>query len=98
MIVVISSHKSTSVSFHYGVPQCGILGPLLFILYVNDIPNSLEGCQYVLYADDLTIVTASSNAEIACRQMPIYFNNVKIWAANKKINHYIERHSVYNPP
>ena len=47
-----------------GVPQGSILGPLLFILFVNDIPEIVKHCTINQYADDITIYASNKNPDV----------------------------------
>jgi len=56
-----NSHFSDFLPVSCGVPQGSILGPLLFLLYVNDIPHSSAHFSFVLFADDTNIFLSHPN-------------------------------------
>jgi hypothetical protein len=60
--VVINGTFSDSVSVSSGVPQGSVLGPILFLLYMNDVTNCLQGaCKVNLYADDAKFYLCRDN-------------------------------------
>ena len=57
----VNGSLSNVTSIKCGVPQGTILGPLLFILYINDLPNCLLHSQSRMYADDTSLSYAAQD-------------------------------------
>ena len=59
----IDDASSESKPVKIGVPQGSLLGPRLFITYVNDLPDSIRSGEVYMYADDTTIYTIGNTAD-----------------------------------
>ena len=65
----------------YGVPQGSILAPLLFILYINDIPNISKDCTFILYADDANILISGRTVAEIEEKFKSLAKNLEIWVS-----------------
>ena len=53
--VLINGHSSEKLAISCGVPQGSVLGPLLFLIYISDLPNVSRYLSFFLFADDTNI-------------------------------------------
>ena len=103
MTVHISEGGSNQMSFSAwdkitdGVPQGSVLGPLLFLIYINDLPETVNGKTVtILFADDTSIIVKSSNLKDFQNNMAMAFNCVNQWfkinllSINVDKTHYIQ--------
>ena len=59
--VHFNSSISSTLPIKYGVPQCSVLGPILFLLFINDLSNIQYPCHFTLFADGTTIAFSNKN-------------------------------------
>ena len=83
--------KSDLMQVKMGVPQGSVLGPLLFLLYVNDLPNICKDAKFLLFADDTVVIFDNSDSAKLQKdldeQLPIiceWFNANKLSLNAKK--------------
>ena len=59
--VQLNGTDSDIKSITCGVPQGSVLGPILFLLYINDLPNISDKLQFFVFADDTNIYLEYNN-------------------------------------
>jgi exonuclease III len=84
-VVVNNGKVSDKCKVNIGVPQGTILGPLLFLLYINDVSNSVSDAQLNIYADDVVVYCSSNDVyDLQCNLQKV-MNNVYEWYKINKL-------------
>ena len=83
--VNIKNKYSNVANIDYGVPQQSILGSFLFLLYVNDMPQTVD-CELFLYADDSCLVYQHKDAKAIDTKLNKIFSSVCDWFVGNKLS------------
>ena len=83
--VEFEGHKSKSVKNECGVPQGYILGPLLYLIYVNDISNSCQG-NILSFADDTTVYLSNADLDELYHLANIQINDLFEWLCSNRLS------------
>ena len=70
-----------------GVPEGSILGPLLFLLYINDMPQAVK-CELLLYADDTCLIFQHNDIKEIQTQLNKTFSLICDWFVDNKLSIY----------
>ena len=77
--VCVNGSTSEVLSLRSGVPQGSVLGPLLFIIFINDLPSCITKSKIVLYADDTALFFAHKDTKTIESVLQQELNAVADW-------------------
>ena len=80
-IVNVNQVDSVLLNISCGFPQGSILGPLLFLCYVNDMPISVD-CKMLLYADDSALLVSGKDPKMVADELSKELDSCRQWIIN----------------
>ncbi|MCP4484330.1 MAG: reverse transcriptase family protein [Flavobacteriaceae bacterium] len=83
--VSINGYSSSMCSISCGVPQGSVLGPLLFLIYINDLPNVSSMLSFFLFADDTNIYLEAGDLNSLTQTINKELSKVKSWLDCNKL-------------
>lgn len=83
--VTINNSNSNLALITSGIPQGSVLGPLLFNIFINDIVNATKISNFIIYADDVTLSTVSSDITDLIRKSNLSLSLLDSWSRINQI-------------
>ena len=71
---------SNALPINYGDPQGSVLGPKIFVIFLNQLLKTLKTDNFVAYADDIALTTYGSSPDLALQSMQSLLNTVNEWS------------------
>ena len=98
--VSIGNTTSSSAVISCGVPQGSVLGPLLFLLYINDFSNGSNLFDFHLFADDSNLFFAESSLESLETKVNLELKRIHNWLCCNKLSFNIDKTNfvIFHPP
>ena len=83
--VQVGKSKSQSRKVSYGVPQGSVLGPLLFLIFINDLPNCCPSGNTRIFADDTNIFLISKDIKELENKIKLVMCQLEKWLIINKL-------------
>ena len=71
------------VSCKGGIPQGSALGPLLFLVYVNEMPFLVEHSRLLQFADDTTVICSGENHDVVRQKLNSDLQRIQTWITHR---------------
>ena len=84
--VYFNGVMSATTSVIYGVPQGSILGPLLFLIYINDIVKCSKILHLILFADDTNLTYSNLNFQVLVKTVNDELKKLSVWFEANKLS------------
>ena len=84
--VTVNGDRSEFLDVTCGVPQGSILGPQLFLLYINDLNVSISSCRLALYADDSALIFSHTDPGFIAETLSKDLSICKEWLCDNKLS------------
>ena len=84
--VSINGYDSTKLTMKHGVPQGSVLGPLLFLIYINDLHKSIKYCNVHHFADDTNLLISKNSPKRLQKYLNLHLKNLCKWLRANKIS------------
>ena len=89
--ISITGNDSNLMKITCCVPQGSVLGPLLFLLFISDLPNVSKKLSFYLFADDISIYYESESPEKLSKKVNTKLRYVKNWLDSNKLSLNIDK-------
>ena len=84
--VTINGFKSSLKNVNFGVPQGSVLGPLLFLLYINDLSFSVKNSKVHHFADDTNLLCINESLKTLCKKVNYDLKGITNWLNANRIS------------